>query len=470
MPKGGNDHTQSFVDQNSVSILRWRRFLINRVSPVAYPLWCPVLVLIALIGTVLVLFYNRTVNIDVATVIVAVLTILGVIVYRIRYFRSRFDSDSHRDIVNYGESITRHLGPYRGRFFGSQLLSALKILGNPQAENWEPFLRVRGIDVTHPLLFLKKPPELGGDDWGSIHQMALFNVAYLFKELGCYVHYKENDISYEEKEGEPIRSEGRDDFRDYITRADQQKNVFDDGGDMALRFRQWSPELSVDVNARGNRSMPAYVAIVCVKNPICDPLYVLPVRFVVDELKSELDSYFLRREGSGDLSASQEVEFSQSVDSIFTRAGVINFEKFDKFNYRFMKRELPKIGPIILSRRLQVASSKSRPEGPNRKLKTWQDWQMAWDANKVSVNPPAGQDDTEHAALFSAVMHALANAALKPNNVRQVILKPGDILVVDNRRALVARKEYNYPRMLFSSPLYSFSNKQRWLRLYYGFK
>ncbi|MEO0399985.1 MAG: hypothetical protein AAF224_11270 [Pseudomonadota bacterium] len=191
-----------------------------------------------------------------------------------------------------------------------------------------------------------------------------------------------------------------------------------DGSDMHLRFHQSTvekglPQPGLPAAGEDTCTVKAYAAV---RNRRKNPIYVLAVKDVID---------------------------------------MIPDEEFDWLTGHLMRPVYQKIGPHFDNNDTAMMA-----EGqPILRRGVGDDWVMSFDPDRVFT-----EDENAKRALRKlrgAIMRARGRAI-------EVVLDRRDVLIVDNLRALVSRREY-YPFTMREALSGLFFRKPRWLRLYYGF-
>lgn len=261
-----------------------------------------------------------------------------------------------------------------------------------------------------------------------------YRVSGLFSRLGAMTSMKADSHEY---------------YRDYTTCSDNEKDMLKDGGDLPLRFRQSSPELPF--RPRGDKKTPehlhpTFIAIVCMMNPIRDPIFVLPVASVIKRIPEVVE--LICKES--DQPIDQE-SLGRKIDhciSSLNNLGFIQFDKYDKMTFVRLDADYP--FPI------------------GRKIDLDKPWlgEMGWDINKFVIG--VGEEHAAHRELVRTIHMAIGLAS---DDARKIMPTAGDVLILDNRRALHCRREYSYrPYKDERSSFVVLDVPKRWVRLFYGFE
>jgi hypothetical protein len=215
-------------------------------------------------------------------------------------------------------------------------------------------------------------------------------------------------------------------YRDYFTVPGAEIDQFGKDEDVPRRWRQAIPEFALvdEPSASSGNVTARYAVYLCVENPIKDPLWLLPVHYVVDAL-SEEQRKLLRH---------------------------IAYEFFDHWYEDLSSRGLSSIQKILGGEKVGLKPGQS--ENYNK-------W-MSFDANRLNLENSKTQQEERGAvgALRTKLVEAARQHAIP------VMLRRGDVLIVDNYRTLIRRTELCYRAFnpwLFGRPAV------RWLRMYCGF-
>jgi hypothetical protein len=215
--------------------------------------------------------------------------------------------------------------------------------------------------------------------------------------------------------GHELRKKLEDDkavYYDFITTTNAEKTPFLNDPDMYLRFRTANPAGNlashIDKSAR-------IILYACLENPIADPVYLIRVEDVVLQLAEE-------------------------QRALLSEPSYCFFDYWDTENLVHVRAKEAK---SILHK---------APDGG---------YWLSFDPQ--SFNPDYPHTTSEQLAAVAALMDAIRKCGANP---REIVLRRGDALVVDNYRALTRRRErphrYFDFRPLGRSPL-------RWLRVYRGY-
>ncbi|MDZ4738320.1 MAG: hypothetical protein SGJ03_00245 [Alphaproteobacteria bacterium] len=215
-------------------------------------------------------------------------------------------------------------------------------------------------------------------------------------------------------------------YRDYFTAPGAEVDQFARDEDVPRRWRQAVPEFALvdEPSATSGAVTARYAVYFCVENPIQDPFWVLPVHHVIDAL-SESERAMLRH---------------------------VAYEFFDHWNDDLSSRGLSSIQKILGGEKVKLTP------GQNQHYNKW----MSFDANRLNLESGKTQQE-ERAAVGS--LHRTLMAVAEEHAV-PIMLKAGDVLVVDNYRTLIRRTELGFR----SFNAWTLGRPAvRWLRMYCGF-
>jgi hypothetical protein len=217
--------------------------------------------------------------------------------------------------------------------------------------------------------------------------------------------------------------EGKPPWRVFESDSIMQKNVISDGKDMPLRYRQMTPERRMPHEAGvDNENVCARIVVfACVENSLEDPIWLLPVRTIIQGLSEGSKKFLTERKfeffGTWSLKTLEASE-KRGRKSVLVlgdqedRDGYLSYD-MDRFNLADEKLE----------------------EGHRVAM-----------AELNSIIEEKGRDESSGAI--------------------PIILRKGDLLISDNYRILHCRKE----RSLDGAPLnWLRFNRKRHLRVFYGF-
>ncbi|MCB2096724.1 MAG: hypothetical protein KDE05_03750 [Parvularculaceae bacterium] len=191
-----------------------------------------------------------------------------------------------------------------------------------------------------------------------------------------------------------------------------------DGLDMALRFHQSTVERKL-VGIAGPEAC-SFKVYACLRNRRRIPVYLLRVKDIMAALPP----------------GERDWTIKQLQRTTFERRG----PKYDLVDTGEIQREQPVI-------------TRSTPEDP-------EDWLMSFDPERVRT------DDDEAKRALRTLRNAMFAAR---RSARRIVPEEGDLLVVDNLRVMVSRREYDPKGFWEFATAMMFRKRTRMLRLYYGF-
>ncbi|MBV8977461.1 MAG: TauD/TfdA family dioxygenase [Alphaproteobacteria bacterium] len=190
--------------------------------------------------------------------------------------------------------------------------------------------------------------------------------------------------------------------RNILTDPGEQQSSDLDNVDMALRFAQSTVEKNLpDTPIPRNDESCAYRIYLCIKNWARIPIYLITVSEIVEE-------YLCRHSPERKAKILEILQSSQ-----FVRRG----PQFDG-NQTLISTDVLEKCPILKKDFL-------RPDG----------WIMAFDHERVRPMAEAPEQEVALLELREAIRRARRDAI-------KIVMQPGDLLVVDNLRAMVSRRDY----------------------------
>lgn len=348
---------------------------------------------------------------------------------------------------NYDQSYLKLAASFGYPLFSARARVMLEKLRSPDERENVPFLLLRGFH--HTFLFTVQDPEAvaearskrwAKERWNFRHILNAWAVACVFDMLG---------VVLARKFGAGIEQF----YRDYVASPQRQKTQYTDGKDMALRYRQSAAELELSAHDPSTeRYVPKFIALSCLSNPIKEAVWILPVEAILEEMGAVL--------AESEAITDPEVR-DKELEKIFHILEDHHFIKFDRHT-------------MIAPQTNGSTSYFIRPTYEKKGCALGQDltpgklWaaELAFDQNRVEVRDEPDESyvrDTKRplAILIRAIRQADDRGLAIP-----VVMKRGDLLLVDNRRAMICRKEYHQPRFIFLRIRF---RTKHWFRIYYGF-
>jgi hypothetical protein len=219
-------------------------------------------------------------------------------------------------------------------------------------------------------------------------------------------------------------------FSDQVTKRDEQKTIVREFNecDMPLRFIQAEPQRRFSRIGSAQLPKPKYVMFSCLFNPIRDPIWILPLKSVLERLKELCAS-----PGAPDYDAAVRV-LSTAALSVYGR---------------IIDEPGPEVLKVQFGEIRQVAFLYA--EKPGAHLRS------GYDENNIIYDPmpPAV------APVLFLFQRAVDEAA---KDAICIQLRRGDVLLVKNQEALFARREVSDHFVSWPPTLLP---RARWLRAYY---
>lgn len=324
----------------------------------------------------------------------------------------------------------------------------LQALKTPTESDHAPFLIIRNFNHTFFSKFSNPERVLDQrakhwtrDRWGFRHFLNAWAVAGLFFLVGAALARKKGAANEEF-------------YRDYVTSPHRPKHAYTDGRDLPLRYRQSSTELDFRAeHGAPDHRVPKFIAISCLANVIRDPIWLLPVKCVFERIPDVLRDF--EKQG-------QTLPSEEEIKHLFHTLEDPHFEKFDKH--------------ILVERKVNQAPA-GYFERPNSELKgqpvardidsskLW-NVELALDINRIEINDDYSEQYVHDTKRPLAILLEAIERADEAGDAYRIVLNHGDLLLVDNRRALICRKEYERRHFV---AIFARIQTKRWLRLYYGF-
>lgn len=217
--------------------------------------------------------------------------------------------------------------------------------------------------------------------------------------------------------------------RDLRTAPDEPQVGDRDGSDMPLRFHQSTVELQLPVDDepdRVGRESCRFKLYLCVKNRRRLPIYIIRVAEVVDRI---------------------------CPDDPARRKSIVEELKKPQFHKSGPTWNMPEGSD---SGSGEILKEVQRADGER-------DWYMCFDPERVRAPDAASFEAKNAVRELREALIACRNSAIR------IVPDRGDIIVVDNQRSLVSRREY-YPTSGLDILRAALFRRPRWLRLYYAFR
>jgi hypothetical protein len=297
----------------------------------------------------------------------------------------------------------------------------------------EPFLIIKGALLKrHPLPNLVKSLREGTD--AAARKRFLAHVSLIVAGLIAATH---TELRYKEASR---KKHGLHIYQDFFTGEGQEKNRFSDGDrstsdvgvdghgsgrDLHMRYRTATPERPL-ANTGGISKAARIIVFACIENPISDPIYLIKARDVVSKIKEDTKRHL--------------------SDEAFVFFDFWDIETIDR-------------GDLGSSKKILYDGDPGQ-------------WWLSFDPNRfVSRNSDNVKIDGRHLAAVGDLMKCIEETA-EDGSARKIVLERGDILIVDNYRALTRRQEHGYVYFYLNAKNFMRRHKVppvRWLRMFYGF-
>ena len=331
--------------------------------------------------------------------------------------------------------------------FPARARRRLEGLRAPSENDNTPFLLLRRFHRV-PMLWFRDPEIVAEsrskrwarDRWNFLHFLNAWAVASVFDMLG---------VVLARKFGAGVEQF----YRDYVASPQRQKTFYTDGKDMALRYRQSAAELELSAtDPSAERCVPKFIALSCLANPMKEAVWIMPVEVILREMATVL----AESEGIKDpaICASQ-------MEKIYK---VLEDRHFIKFDRHRMIDPQPTGGTSYFIRPTYEKRGCAIGQG----LAVEKLWaaELAIDQNRVEVRDEPDETYVRDTKRPLAILIRAIRQADDKGQAIPVLMKRGDLLLVDNRRALICRKEYRQPRFIFLRIRF---RTKHWFRIYYGF-
>ena len=246
--------------------------------------------------------------------------------------------------------------------------------------------------------------------------------------------------------------------RNYITGNENQYTSLFDPYDIHLRFRSSAAHYRWPDASRpsSEREMATFRVVMALENPMRAPIFLISTSDIVNAFPDAVAQLYADSAGDDDTSnAQRQTRVAEAID-ILQRRDVPMYGKRDRTSLR------------------TTAEGGTVPEPVLKNLNRWRedeigesvepDWAIRWDPNIIdwsTIVDPGGEIFRSLAILVRAI--EIAGSRATPVNLGR-----GDVMVLDNQRCLVARREWNnvhpWIKQVVNFP------ERWWLRGHYGFR
>ncbi len=255
--------------------------------------------------------------------------------------------------------------------------------------------------------------------------------------------------------------------REYFTQSGKQQMPLWDDHDLPLRLRTFAPHLKAPnpSEASSDGEAPIYLAIATIENPLEQPVFILKLKDAIAAMPDAVVSFELDAETEHTDEAARQRRIAALAVRTLATTPVKMVGKRDHQNLRPSGGRNVADAPL-----LELLSREQRLGAPEIDSDAWlgADWGIRWDPNRINfaaLDPVSNAEIMRALALFIEALDIAAQRA-----EQRIVVRRGDVLIMDNRRALLRRREqdfYTDPKpwkLLIRMP------PQWWLRGFYGFR
>ncbi len=291
------------------------------------------------------------------------------------------------------------------------------------------FRSPRPTDVDDPNFAGKARPEPPRGSFGDYFRQARtlrngIKLSLLYNALGC-------ELRDETPDGERWR-------RDYYSQKSEQLTALFDSRDLHLRLRTGTPHLRwpSESNPSSRNEAALYRAFVCVENPVRQPIMVVAIRDVLDMMTKVVKD--MQPECAGEDEAAR-ARLKQVVADVIFMLTTTELEMFDKWDLKSLNYD----GEAATKRDavLRIVGEQPTREELMENIDDLHryDWQLRWDPNYTNWIELAQEKEKNIGRAFAVFLASIKRAG--ETQAAPVTLRRGDVLVVDNLRCLVSRRE-----------------------------
>lgn len=246
--------------------------------------------------------------------------------------------------------------------------------------------------------------------------------------------------------------------RNYVTGNQNQYTSLFDPYDIHLRFRSSAAHYRWPDGSRpsSEREMATFRVVMAIENPMRSPIFLISAKDIIDAFPDAVSQLYADSAIEDDLpNAQREARVAEAID-ILQRRDVPMYGKRDRASLRTTAEGGTVPEPVLrnLNQLREDADGDAAPP----------DWAIRWDPNIIewsTIVDPGGEIFRSLAILVRAI--EIAGARATP-----VHLGRGDVLVLDNLRCLVSRREWNnvhpWAKQVVNFP------ERWWMRGHYGFR
>ena len=254
-------------------------------------------------------------------------------------------------------------------------------------------------------------------------------------------------------------------MREHFTKRDYQQSPYWDEYDIALRFRTSGPHLRWprSTEPMSDGEIPTYRIISCIENPCNFAVYVLRVRDIIDALPETLREFGDGFEGDDETAIAHRRATAARALCLLANTPLAVFGKRDEYSL------LARVGRDAVDesivRRLDGGSTDIDSMDVDDVLGA--DWGMRWDPNRIILSRLNPSSDSRVMSAIALLTHGINNSMR--TRAKPVRLKRGDVIFLDNMRAIAGRYEHDYSRIALWKRALNVP-AEWWLRGFYGFR
>jgi len=257
--------------------------------------------------------------------------------------------------------------------------------------------------------------------------------------------------------------------RHYVSSPRRQITSLFDSGDVSLRFRTAAPHYGWPSRTAPNSIAETAIvrAITCVENPARMPLILLAVKDVLKAFPEVIREFFPDcREGAPGAAQARARRLEEVLLGL-QETGVHIYGKWKKETLQPLNAYDSSNQAVL--RDLSVDREADEETETTRQLthstETDADWGLKWDPNRLNMSSLL--DDGRTRMPFAVLIEAIERA--RESHGQEVVLKRGDLLIVDNLRCLIARYETDPADQPWWQNVMGV-RQAWWLTGYYGFR
>ncbi len=253
--------------------------------------------------------------------------------------------------------------------------------------------------------------------------------------------------------------------REYKTERNRQITALFDEIDLHRRFRTSAPHYRWPDQSRAKSvgETATIRAITCIENPSNIPLFVLPVKAIMNEFSGVIRDFY--EDAQGEDEGSLEIR-QERYQAVVAKVADINVKMFGKYSRKtLLTTSETGIEPQPILRDLSLGKTGIADiEDVLSDEAHEHDWALRWDPNFIDWTEIQDDAESDTSQSFAVLFEAVERASKK---ALPIVLKRGDCLFIDNLRCLMARKEVD---PLGRTQAVGGLPQEWWLRGYYGFR